>query len=274
MSGAERIEAALSRAKSAGRAALAAFVTAGYPDRRGFGALLEEVGAAADVVEVGVPFSDPMADGVTVQRASRRALEQGVNLRWILREVEDASGRVDAPIVLMSYLNPLLAAGLEELPRAAAGAGVAGMIVPDLPMEERAPLEQALLSQGLALIPLVAPTTPDERLAEVTRGARGFVYAVTVAGITGGSVHVAPGAEADGIATYLARVRAVAPVPVLAGFGIRTAADIEALAPHADGVVVGSALIEALERGDHPARFLRALCTSTAPARADGDPTP
>jgi tryptophan synthase alpha chain len=176
-----------------------------------------------------------------------------VTLRWILEELGTMRD-VGTPILLMSYLNPLLALGLDRLPRAAAQAGVAGFIVPDLPHEESTELREALGEEGMALIQMVTPLTSDERLAALCRSSRGFVYAVTMTGTTGRAVS----AEAD-IERYLDRVRAVSPVPVCAGFGIRTREQVQKLAGHADGVIVGSALVEALEQGRDPGEWLAAL---------------
>jgi tryptophan synthase alpha chain len=233
--------------------ALVAFVTAGFPERAGFAAQLAAVAAVADVVEIGVPFSDPMADGVTIQRSSRRALEQGVTLAWIL-ETLAATQRVAPPLVLMSYLNPLLAYGFARLARDARGAGIAGFIVPDLPLEESAELGSALGAEGLALVQMVTPVTPPERIAALARASQGFVYAVTMTGTTGGAV-----ALPDGILAWLDRVRAASTVPVCAGFGLRSAPQVRRLAGHVDGVIVGSALVEELERGGDAAAFLRSL---------------
>ncbi|MHC5019808.1 MAG: tryptophan synthase subunit alpha [Planctomycetota bacterium] len=254
---AERLEAALR--EPAKKPALVGFITGGYPTMAAFEALLPKVASACDAVEVGIPFSDPMADGATIQRTSHTALEEGASLRKIL----DALSRLaplDAPVVLMGYLNPFLQYGLEALVRDAAAAGVSGFIIPDLPLEESPPLLSLCDATGIALVPLVSPVTPPDRLRTITSNARGFVYAVTVTGVTGGSV--ASGGDAAGIdarVAYLASVRDAASVPVLAGFGIRTKPDVEALAPHADGVIVGSALIEAIDRGDDPAQFLESL---------------
>jgi len=153
----------------------------------------------------------------------------------------------------MSYLNPLLAYGLERLAADAAGVGVAGLIVPDLPLEESGELRETLEARGIALVQLVTPATPDERLERVCRASRGFVYAVTLRGTTGAALKPAD------VTDYLERVRAATALPVLAGFGVRTAADVRALAEAADGVIVGSALIEAIEEGRDPAAFVRAL---------------
>lgn len=245
---------AIRTAAAGGSPALVGFLTAGFPDRESFGAELAALAAVADVVEVGVPFSDPMADGATIQRSSRVALGQGVTFAWILEELSRLQDRLPAPLVLMSYLNPLLAFGLQRLPRAAREAGVAGFIVPDLPWEECGELRAALNREDLALVQMVTPVTPSARLAMLARASQGFVYAVTTTGTTGGSVEV-PDATLD----YLDRVRAAAAVPVCAGFGIRSAAQVARLAGRADGVIVGSALVEALETGRPADELLRSL---------------
>ena len=249
----ERVGAAIGAAAEEGRTALVAYVTAGYPDRDGFRGLLAAVAEVADVVEVGVPFTDPMADGLTIQRASRKALENGVTLSWILDEVGGA-GELGAPVVLMSYLNPLLAMGYGRLAERADEAGVAGFIVPDLPLDESDELAAALDARGLGLVQLVSPVTTPARLVAACAASRGFVYAVTVTGITGGDA--GPG---QGLDAYLERVRAASPVPVCAGFGVRSREQVEAIGRRVPGVVVGSALIEAIERGDDPAAWLRGL---------------
>jgi tryptophan synthase alpha chain len=250
----DSIVAAIRGANAASRPALVAFLTAGFPRKQDFAGQLAAIGAEADVVEIGVPFSDPMADGMTIQRSSRTALEQGVSLRWILEALGALSQRPRAPLLLMSYLNPLLAYGLDRLPADARAAGVAGFIVPDLPFEESGELREALEAEGLALVQMVTPVTPPERLAVLCEAARGFVYAVTMTGTTGRQVDVP--AE---VLSYMDRVRAASPAPVCAGFGIRTRGQVARMAGHVDGVVVGSALVEVLERGEDPAAFLRAL---------------
>jgi tryptophan synthase alpha chain len=256
MSPQQQITEAIRGAKAKGRPALVAYITAGFPTRAGFLEQLRTVSAAADVVEIGVPFTDPMADGTTIQRSSRAALAQGVSLRWILSELSGRSRESNSPILLMSYLNPLLAYGLEALPIDAARAGVAGIIVPDLPLEECGELRAALSAQGLALVQFVTPVTPMERMQLLCRESGGFVYAVTMTGTTGKNVAV-PHAVLD----YFARVRSVSPAPVCAGFGIRSREQVERLAPYVDGVIVGSALVEVLERGEDPGAFLRSLRT-------------
>lgn len=249
----ERLSGAIRTAAARGEPAIVAFITAGYPVRERFREQLAAIGGTADVVEIGVPFTDPMADGVTIQRSSQGALRQGVSLAWILSELA-AMQRPRAPLVLMSYLNPLLAYGFEALARAAAGAGVSGFIVPDLPYDEGEELRTALAAQGLALVQMVTPVTTPERLARVCAASEGFVYAVTMTGTTGRSAAVPPD-----LVQYLGRVRAASPVPVCAGFGIRSREQVEELRGHVDGVIVGSALVELLERGEDPVRWLEGL---------------
>jgi tryptophan synthase alpha chain len=249
----ERVSAAIRNAARANGVALVPYITAGYPDRAKFIATLRAIAEVADVVEVGVPFSDPMADGVTIQRASHAAIASGVSLRWILAELKKA-GELPAPVVLMSYLNPLLAYGYDKLAADAVAAHVGGFIVPDLPLEESAELGAHLDTRGLALIHLVTPATPEDRVRQLCEASRGFVYAVTVRGITGGSR--AMPAEVSG---YLDRVRAISKLPVCAGFGVRTPEHVRSLSGHADGVIVGSALVEELEAHHDPVAFLGSL---------------
>jgi tryptophan synthase alpha chain len=176
-----------------------------------------------------------------------------VSLRWILAEL-GAMQRPAAPLVLMSYLNPLLQYGYEKLAADAAAVGVCGFIVPDLPFDEGDDLRAALQNAGVALVQMVTPVTTPARLAQVCAASEGFVYAVTMTGTTGKSVEVP-----DSVLEYLARVRAASPVPVCAGFGIRSAAQVARLCGTVEGVVVGSALVEVLERGEDPTAWLRAL---------------
>jgi tryptophan synthase alpha chain len=246
------IERAIRNVTDRGRPALAAFLTAGFPDPETFRTVLACVAEESDIVEIGVPFSDPMADGITIQRSSRVALEAGVTLPWILEVVEGT--RPSTPIVLMSYLNPVLAFGIERLARAARDAGISGLIVPDLPYEESTGIRKYLDATGTALVQLVTPVTPGDRLERLCHASRGFVYAVTMTGTTGGMAD-----DGASVASYPDRVRAASPLPVLAGFGIRTAAQVQLVHDHADGVIVGSALVEVLERGENPAAFLRTL---------------
>lgn len=250
----DAIAKAIRDASARGKPALVAFMTAGFPSRPQFAADFLKVSEAADLIEIGVPFSDPMADGMTIQRSSRVALADGVTLAWIIAELAPLANRTRAPLLLMSYLNPLLAYGIRRLPADARAAGIAGFIVPDLPFEECADFRAALAGEGLALVQMVTPVTPPARLEMLARESQGFVYAVTMTGTTGRDVAVP-----DAVLAYLDGVRAAAAVPVCAGFGIRHAAQVARLADHADGVIVGSALVEVLERGDDPAAFLRGL---------------
>jgi tryptophan synthase alpha chain len=250
----ERIAAAIRQPQVAGEPAIVAFLTAGYPSAKHFREHLAAVAAGSDVVEIGVPFTDPMADGVTIQRSSQEALKQGVSLRWILAELR-AMQRPAAPLILMSYLNPLLSYGYDRLAADAAQAGVCGFIVPDLPYDEGEELRTALDRTGVAMVQMVTPVTLEPRMAQVCAASQGFIYAVTMTGTTGKSVAVP-----DSVVDYLARVRRVAgAVPVCAGFGIRSREQVERLRGHVDGVVVGSALVEVLERGEDPAAWLAAL---------------
>lgn len=250
----DRITAAINASTVAGRPALIPFITAGYPEPTAFIDTLKSVASIGDVVEIGVPFSDPMADGMTIQRSSFVALEKGVSLKWIFDQLDAAQGKVDAPLVMMSYLNPLLAFGYEELARRALATGVCGFIVPDLPFEESDPLRAALEAQGLGLIQLVTPVTPEKRLRTLCDASRGFVYAVTITGITGG----AAGLPGD-LAAYLDEVTKISRIPVCAGFGIRSAEDVAAVGKHAAGAIVGSALVEVLERDEDPKPYLQSL---------------
>ena len=253
MSPREHVSAAIRAAAANGEPALVAYITAGFPSRERFREHLRTLAAAADVIEVGVPFTDPMADGVTIQRASLAALAQGVCLAWILEELAALRG-IGPPLLLMSYLNPLLAFGVGRLAASAAASGVAGFIVPDLPLDESSELRAALDERQIALVQMVTPVTEPTRLAQLCAASEGFVYAVTVTGTTGRNVAVP--AE---VLAYLDRVRAIAKLPVCAGFGIRSREQVERLRGHVDGVVVGSALVEVLERGEDPGTFLRGL---------------
>jgi tryptophan synthase alpha chain len=250
----ERIGAALTAANDAGQPALIPFITAGYPEPQDFIATLKAIAEVGDVVELGIPFSDPMADGMTIQRSSFEALQKGVSLQWIFDQLDSAHGEIDAPLVMMSYLNPLLAFGYEALAERALATGVCGFIIPDLPFEESADIRAALEARGLGLIQLVTPATPDDRLQTLCEASRGFVYAVTITGITGGGT----GLPAD-LTDYLDKVSGMSSIPVCAGFGIRAAKDVAAVGKHAAGAIVGSALVEVLERGDDPGDYLGSL---------------
>ena len=250
----EEIAGAIRAATARGKPALVAYLTAGFPTKQAFQDALLQALEVADIVEVGVPFSDPMADGLTIQRSSRIALEQGATLAWTLAAIAACKPTRSVPILLMSYLNPLLSYGPVRLAVDARHAGVSGIIVPDLPFEECIEFRVGFDAGGLALVQMVTPVTPPTRLALLARESRGFVYAVTMTGTTGNAV-----AADDGLFAYLRRVREVSTSPVCAGFGIRTAAQVAALSGHVDGCIVGSALVEVLGNGQDVAGFLRGL---------------
>jgi tryptophan synthase alpha chain len=249
----DQISASIRAANDRGETALVPLITAGYPDKDAFIDTLKKLATQAAVIEVGVPFSDPMADGVTIQRSSHAAIAAGVSLHWILDEMR-AAGDIGVPVVLMSYMNPLLAYGFEQLADDAIMAGVCGFIVPDLPWEESEEFRAALDNKGLALVQLVTPATPEERLEQLCKGSQGFVYAVTITGVTGGTTAL----PAD-VTDYLDKVAGHSNIPVCAGFGVRHAEQVTNLGKHASGVIVGSALVEQLEAGADPAAFLANL---------------
>lgn len=225
-----------------GRRALVAYLTAGHPDRDRSVALWHAVAdAGADVLEVGVPFSDPMADGPIIQRASQMALAQGVGLAETLALVQEAA--LSVPVVLFSYLNPILAAGPQVLERAAT-CGVHGILITDLPVGADPARETWLGESGLAFIRLVAPTTPTERMRAIAEHGRGFVYLISRLGVTGVRDDIPPD-----LPDTLARLRTATTLPICAGFGIATAGQAAAVGRLADGVVVGSALVRAAESG-------------------------
>jgi tryptophan synthase alpha chain len=214
--------------------------------------MLQALSNEVDVIELGVPFTDPMADGATIQHAAHVALKDGTTLRWILGMLGGVAP-LGCPVVLMGYLNPFLAYGLRRLVRDAADVGVHGFIVPDLPFEEGGDLDRATADAGLARVQLVTPLTPKQRLRRLCEASGGFVYAVTITGVTGGRADLG---KASG---YLDTVREVSPVPVCAGFGIATATDVTNLVGHADGAVVGSALLRAIDAGQAPVDFMAGL---------------
>ncbi|MFO0974049.1 MAG: tryptophan synthase subunit alpha [Phycisphaerae bacterium] len=240
-----------------GEMAFAPYFVAGWPTLdRSLELIATAAAAGADLVEIGVPFSDPVADGATIQRASHAALQAGFRLSSLLDALRAAPLR--RPGVLMSYLNPLLAVGRDRLLTALAAAQVRGLIVPDLPFEESADWLGAARAAGVALIYLVAPTTAPERIARMAEQTDGFLYAVSLTGTTGVRRELNPG-----LFDYLARVRGVARCPVAVGFGISTPQQVAALRGRADGVIVGSRWVEAVERGEDVAGLLHAFKQST-----------
>ena len=255
--GAERIAAAF--AQRAGRAALMPYAMGGFPDL----ATSQAIGAAyaangADLIELGVPYSDPLADGPVIHAAGSAALRAGATLDGVLEVGAALARRV--PIVLMCYVNIVLARGPEAFADALREAGISGLIVPDLPLHEAGEVRAACDAAQVALVPLVAPTTPDERLAAIAADARGFVYAVSVVGTTGERASLA-----DHVAGLIGRVKAHARVPVALGFGISTAEQAAAAAAAgADGVIVASRLVRAVSEADDPAAAAGSLVADLA----------
>ncbi|CAN5544764.1 tryptophan synthase subunit alpha [soil metagenome] len=255
--GPERIAAAF--AGSGKRAALMPYLMGGFPDLEGSRRVGEAYAqAGADLVELGVPFSDPLADGPAIHAAATAALAAGATLDGVLNVAEALASRV--AVVVMCYANPILARGLDVFAGALAGAGVSGVIVPDLPVEEAAELAEAVALHGLALVPLVAPTTPEDRLAIAGEAARGFLYAVLVAGTTGERKTVA-------VDELVGRAKRHTAVPVAVGFGISTPEQADAVArAGADGVIVGSRLVRAASEAADPAAAVRPLVERFAEA--------
>jgi tryptophan synthase alpha chain len=266
-----RIAETFARLRAAGRRALVPYFCAGDPDLATTAALVEEADArGADLIEVGLPFSDPLADGPVIQRAAVRALAGGTSLARLLPVLERAAGRVRAPLVLMTYANPLYRPGPAAAVRALAGAGVAGLIVPDLPVDESGALGEAAAAAGVDLVGLAAPTSGPARLRRIARQARGFVYLVPVTGVTG-----ARDALPADLVALVRDLRAVTTKPICVGFGISTPAQVAAVVRHADGAIVGSALVRLVESlaGDpglvrRVGDLVEALKAATRPAAA------
>ncbi|MDT4967088.1 MAG: tryptophan synthase alpha chain [Acidobacteriota bacterium] len=268
-----RIEAAFTRLRRDGQRGLIPFITAGDPDLETTGALLIELAqAGASIIELGVPFSDPMADGPVIQRASERALRHGFGIREILDEAAGARLHIkDVPIVLFSYFNPILQYGLERLAVDAAEAGIAGVLVTDLAPEEAEEFSELLRARDLDMIFLVAPTSTDVRLRLVAKRASGFIYAVSLAGVTGARAEVSSQAE-----KLVGRVRRFSHLPIAVGFGISSAQQVAETWRYADAAVVGSAIVAEIERSegspDLPQRigtFTRNLISGKTEARDD-----
>ena len=247
-SGEERIAAAFAAARDEGRAALMPYMMAGYPDREtALSVAAAYVDSGADLIELGVPFSDPLADGPTIHAAATVALEAGATFATALEVCRSVADRV--PVVLMAYSNMVLAhGGPTEFARLALAAGAAGVIVPDLPLGEAEEVREEFGSQGLALVPLVAPTTSAERRAQICAVAHGFVYVVSTVGTTGERTEIPPE-----LAELVAAAKADAEVPIAVGFGIGTPAQAAEVARIADGVIIGSRLVRAVAEGGSPA---------------------
>jgi len=238
-----RISRAFSRRAQAGQAALVPYVTAGFPERDSTASVLDAlVDAGADVIELGIPFSDPLADGPTIQASSFRALQNGMTVEGVFSEVVDFRQRHDTALVLFTYLNPVLRYGVERFCRTAREAGADGLLLTDVPSGADPALETTVDEAGLDLIRLLAPTTPLERIPRVAEGGGGFLYYISRTGVTGASVSLR-----GEVAGEVARIRDAVDLPVAVGFGISGPEQARTVAGWADGVVVGSALIRRLD---------------------------
>ena len=260
------LAASFDRARAEGRAALVPYVTAGHPSPAATAEILTGIADdGADVIELGIPFSDPLADGPTIQRSSFEAIAQGVDLRWTLDALADFRARRDTPVVLFTYLNPVLRHGVERFLDDALSAGAQGVLLTDLPVGADPALEGRIDASGLDLIRLVAPTTKPARVRTIAAAARGFLYYVSRTGVTGARQELQAG-----LAREVEEVRAITSVPVAVGFGISTPEQAATVARVADGVVVGSALVDALqsEGVEGGRRFVRALRRAVEGARA------
>lgn len=261
-----KLQAAFAELRRNGRKGVNPFITAGDPDlATTYDVLVAAAHAGATAIELGVPFSDPAADGPVIQRACERALSKGVNLRSVIDVAAGAVRATGIPIVLFSYLNPLLRHGLEKVAQDAADAGLAGVLVTDLPAEASQGFSQALQKRGLDLVSLVAPTSTEARIAQIAAHATGFLYAVSVTGVTGVRQQLSTDAK-----LLLERIRRVTDLPVALGFGISNAAQArEAWAAGADAVVVGSAIVKLIEQSGTGApaeveRFVREILAAQA----------
>lgn len=234
------IQAAFEAARAEDRAALMPYLMGGFPDQETATAVATAYAdAGADLIELGVPFSDPLADGPTIHSADTVALEAGATLESVLETCAAVADRI--PVALMCYSNMVLARGAEEFGALAADAGAAGVIVPDLPLEEQGPIGDSLEAKGLALIPLVAPTTPAERRRQICAGARGFVYLVSTVGVTGERAELPPE-----LTDLISAAKEEAGVPVAIGFGISTPEQAARVGELADGVIIGTRLVRAV----------------------------
>lgn len=230
--------------RASGDKALVAFLTAGFPDEDTFRGLVRAADAAGcNLIEIGIPFSDPIADGPLIQESSLRALRQGMSLSRALDLIAEVSQEIAAPILVMSYYNPVLRMGDEAFASRAASSGVVGAIIPDVPFEESGNLRPVLRSHDLALIDLIAPTSGVKRIADITRHAEGFLYLVSVTGVTG----VRAPRESD-IGALAAQVKTMTRLPLYAGFGISDSQTARAVADCCDGVIIGSALIRKIKQ--------------------------
>ena len=263
------IEEAFAKAKQRGRCAFIPYLTGGYPDPDSCSDILKALDeCGADIIEVGVPFSDPLADGPTIQRSGKIALDAGMTPQKVLDLVERVSGSLESPVVIMTYWNPILAMGPESFAEKAQKAGVAGVIVPDLPPEEAESWSDAARSAGLDTIFMAAPTTPDHRLKRIVSLTKGFLYYVSLTGVTGASLDMS-----DRLLGKIEKIRAMTDVPLAVGFGISTPQHAKSIASVADGVIVGSELIRRIpeDKGrEDRVEAVRAYVSSMIDALSNG----
>lgn len=271
---ATRITQAFARAKEQGRGALAPYFMCGYPSAaQSTEIIVAATEGGADVIELGMPFSDPLADGATIQHAGHLALQRGMTIKGCMEIAREVTSRTTTPLILMGYYNPLLAFGLERFCATARENGVCGLIIPDLPPEEAAPLQEVARRYGLALIFLIPPTTPDERIERIVNlmlnGLGGFLYCVSLSGVTGSRTEL-PAHLRD----FIGRVHGYTKgrIPVVVGFGLSTPAHIQEVTSYADGAAVGSALVnligkygdtakEQIDQVDAVRRYIQSLCS-------------
>ena len=259
---ANRIDTTLAALKAEGKAALAPFVTLGYPDLGTSEAMAAAIlDAGADMLELGIPFSDPLADGPTVQMTSFQALENGTTLRIALDSLRRMrAGGIDSPLIFMGYLNPFLNYGMERFAQDAADAGIDGIIIPDLPPEEAPPYQAILAAQDIHLIPLLAPTSTEARIEQACKQASGFIYCVSVTGVTGARSELS-----DVVEGLARRIREHSDLPILVGFGVSRQEHVENIARFADGAVMASAMLDSVskvpteEAAETAAQFIRGL---------------
>lgn len=239
-----RIAATFARLKAEGKTAFMPFVTIGFPELDTTADLvLALIEAGGDLVELGVPFSDPIAEGPTTQRSSFKALENGVTLNKCFETARAIRAKTDAPLLFMGYYNPVFAYGVERYAARCAEVEVDGLIIPDLPTEEAAEAKAACDKYGLDLVAFIAPTSTDERIAQITSAASGFIYCLSVTGVTGARTTLP-----DYLPDFLGRIRAQTDLPLVLGFGISKPEHFEAARPLVDGIIVGSALVDVLEK--------------------------
>lgn len=263
------LETAFHTAREEGRKALIPFLMSGHPTPQAFAANLREAARFADVIEVGVPFSDPLADGPVIQSAASKALAHGTTLEQTLHTIAESTLHV--PVVLMLSVNQVLAHTPEGFARKAVAAGICGAIIPDLPHEESTGIREVFTRQGLTLVPMLAPTTGPERMKTILTGATGFVYLISVAGVTGTRDSFPPATLA-----YMQRAARHAKAPLCVGFGISLPSHLDQLREYADGFIVGSALIRAIDEGrsiQSVLQPLNAAAAQTSPSRRAGDVT-